>query len=69
MAGNRIKGITIQIGADTTGLDTALQGIEKAGKNTRSELREVDSALKKAPESAELWRQKQELLTKAVEDS
>lgn len=69
MANKKIKGITIQIGADTTGLDTALNGIEKKSKGTKSELAEVSRALKKAPESAELWKQKQELLAKAIQDS
>lgn len=69
MASSKIKGINIKIGADTRGLDTALQGIEKAGKGAKTELREVERALKSAPESAELWRQKQELLTTAVEES
>ena len=69
MANKKIKGITIQIGADTTGLDTALSGIEKKSKGTKSELAEVNRALKKAPESAELWKQKQELLSKAIQDS
>ena len=69
MATKKIKGITIQIGADTTGLDTALNGIEKKSKGTKSELAEVNRALKKAPESAELWKQKQELLAKAIQDS
>ena len=69
MANKKIKGITIQIGADTTGLDTALNGIEKKSKGTKSELAEVNRALKKAPESAELWKQKQELLAKAIQDS
>ena len=69
MANKKIKGITIQIGADTTGLDTALNGIEKKSKGTKNELAEVNRALKKAPESAELWKQKQELLAKAIQDS
>lgn len=69
MANKKIKGITIQIGADTTGLDTALNGIEKKSKGTKSELAEVNRALKKAPESTELWKQKQELLAKAIQDS
>ena len=69
MANKKITGTTIQIGADTTGLDTALSGIEKKSKGTKSELAEVNRALKKAPESAELWKQKQELLAKAIQDS
>lgn len=69
MAGKAIKGITIQIGADTVGLDKALKGVETAGKKTASELREVENSLKKAPDSAVLWTQKQELLNDALEKS
>ncbi len=69
MAGNAIKGLTIKIGADTTGLDTALKDIEKAGKNTVTELKEVGRALKTSPESVTLWEQKQKLLNSALEDS
>lgn len=69
MAGNAIKGLTIKIGADTTGLDTALKNIEKAGKNTVTELKEVGRALKTSPDSVTLWEQKQKLLNSALEDS
>ena len=69
MASKNIKGITIEIGADTTGLDKALGGVEKESKKTKSELSEVNKALKDAPESVKLWEQKQKLLTQAVEDS
>lgn len=69
MANKRIKGITIEIGADSTGLDKALKGVESGANKAKDELREVDRALKNAPESAVLWAQKQELLTKALEES
>jgi len=69
VAGNAIKGLTIKIGADTTGLDTALKDIEKAGKNTVTELKEVGRALKTSPDSVTLWEQKQKLLNTALEDS
>lgn len=69
MASKKIKGITIEIGADSTGLDTALSKIEKKSKAATSEVREVDRALKDAPESVVLWTQKQELLTEALEES
>lgn len=69
MASSKIKGINIKIGADTKGLDTALKGIESAGKRATSELREVNSSLRNNSDSVVLWRQKQELLTTAVEES
>lgn len=69
MADKRIKGITIQIGAETKGLDNALKEVEKGANTVKSELRDVERALKAAPDSAVLWAQKQELLTKALEES
>ena len=33
---NRIKGITVEIGGDTTKLQTALQGVNKEIKNTQA---------------------------------
>ncbi|MDE5583713.1 MAG: phage tail tape measure protein [Ruminococcus sp.] len=69
MASSKIKGINIKIGADTTGLDTALSGIESAGKKASSELREVNGSLKNNNDSVILWKQKQELLTTAIEES
>lgn len=66
---NKIKGINIKIGADITGLDTALKGIESAGKKATSELNEVNRSLKNNNDSVVLWKQKQELLTTAVEES
>ena len=63
---NNIKGITIEIGGDTTKLDKALQGTNKEIKSTQSELREVERLLKMDPGNTEAMKQKQELLKKAV---
>lgn len=65
MAG-RIKGITIEIGGDTTKLQKSLSGIDKVLKKTQSELRDVNKLLKMDPKNSELLRQKQELLSKAI---
>ncbi|MDE6833183.1 MAG: phage tail tape measure protein, partial [Ruminococcus sp.] len=69
IASSKIKGINIKIGADTTGLDTALKNIEKSGKNATSELGEIRRALNQNKDSVILWQQKQEVLTKAIENS
>ena len=42
MAGNRIKGITVEIGGDTTKLQTALKGVNTEIRNTQSQLRDVE---------------------------
>lgn len=61
-----IKGITIEIGANTTGLGKALEDVNKKARSLQSELKQVDSLLKLNPGNAELVAQKQELLAKAV---
>lgn len=67
MAGNRIKGITIEIGGDTTKLDKALSGTDKQLKQTQTSLKDVERLLKMDPGNTELLAQKQRLLTDAVE--
>lgn len=69
MANKKIPGITVEIGGNTTKLGKALSGVDSKARATSSELREVNNALKKAPESVELWNQKQKLLTQAIENS
>lgn len=68
MAGS-IKGITIEFLGDTTKLDKALRQIDKETRNIDNELRKVNNALKFNPTSVELWRQKQELLSKKVKET
>lgn len=46
---NRIKGITIEIGGDTTKLQTALKGVNTEIRNTQSQLRDVEKLLKLDP--------------------
>ena len=63
---NNIKGITIEIGGDTTKLQNALKGVNGDIKSTKNELKEVEKGLKLDPKNTELLAQKQQLLTKAV---
>lgn len=63
---DRIKGITIEIGGDTTGLDKALSGTNKEIRNTQSQLKDVERLLKLDPSNTELLKQKQKLLADAV---
>lgn len=63
---NNIKGITIEIGGDTTKLQNALKGVNGDLKSTKNELKEVEKGLKLDPKNTELLAQKQQLLTKAV---
>lgn len=66
---NRIKGITVEIGGDTTKLQTALKGVNGQIKNTQSALRDVSKLLKLDPHNAELLSQKQKLLTQAITET
>ena len=66
-AGNNIKGITIEIGGNTTGLDKALKGVNSTINTTQNELKEINKALKLDPKNTELLAQKQRALAKAVE--
>ena len=66
MAASRIKGITVEIGGDTTKLQTALQGVNKEIKGTQSQLKDVEKLLKLDPGNTELLAQKHKLLGEAV---
>ena len=68
MAG-RIQGITVEIGGDTTKLQTALKGVNNEIKNTQSQLRDVDKLLKLDPGNTELLAQKHRLLGDAVKET
>ena len=69
MAGSRIKGITVEIGGDTTKLQTALKGVNSGIKNTQSQLKDVEKLLKLDPGNTELLAQKQKLLSSAVSET
>ena len=69
MAGNRIKGITVEIGGDTTKLQTALKGVNTEIRNTQSQLRDVEKLLKLDPGNTELIAQKHRLLAQAVSET
>ena len=69
MASTKVKGINIKIGADHVALSTALKDIEGKARNTNSELREIDRTIKTAGDSATVWKQKQDVLTAALEQS
>ena len=57
-----IKGITIEIGGNTTKLEEALKGVNKIVYSTNAELRNLNQALKLDPKNTELLSQKQEVL-------
>ena len=69
MAASRIKGITIEIGGDTTKLQTALKGVNTEIKSTQQQLKDVEKLLKLDPGNTELLAQKHKLLGEAVAET
>lgn len=69
MGKSRVKGITIQLGGDTTGLDKALKGVNKEISGTQSQLKDVERLLKLDPKNTVLLQQKQKLLAEAIEET
>ena len=69
MAASRIKGITIEIGGDTTKLQTALKGVNNEIRNTQAQLKDVEKLLKLDPGNTELLAQKHRLLGDAVKET
>lgn len=66
MATGRIKGITIEIGGDTTKLVSALKNVDSQIKQTQATLKDVNKLLKLDPGNTELLRQKQNQLNNAI---
>ncbi len=69
MGASRIKGITVEIGGDTTKLQNALKGVNSEIRNTQSQLRDIEKLLKLDPGNTELLAQKHRLLGQTVEDT
>ena len=66
MANKNIKGITIELGGDSTGLQKALKTVDSTSVKLNSELKEVNKLLKFDPSNTELVAQKQKLLTDSI---
>ena len=66
---NNIKGITIEIGGNTTPLQKALGDVNSKSRSLKTELRDVERLLKLDPHNTTLLAQKQELLAKQVENT
>ena len=69
MAAGRIKGITIEIGGDTTKLVSALANVDRAISKTQTNLRNINKALKLDPTNTALLKDKQVELSKAIEET
>ena len=62
----KIRGISIKISGDTTGLTQSLKGANSQISYTQKQLRDVERLLKLDPTNTELLAQKQKLLSQAV---
>lgn len=69
MALKAIKGITVEIGGDTVGLQKALNEVDKSSKILNSELRQVNNALKFDPANTTLLAQKQQILSEQIRNT
>lgn len=68
MAG-KIRGITIELDGDTSGLTKSLSDANKEIKDTKTQLKDVERLLKLDPTNTELLRQKQQLLGQAIKET
>ena len=66
MAASKIKGLTIELGGDTTKLGKALEDVNKKGRDLSSELGEINRLLKFDPGNADLLAQKQKVLAEQI---
>ena len=67
MASKRIKGITIEIGAETKELTKAIADAEKKMSDAAYKMRDINKLLKADPQNVELLTQKQKTFTEAIE--
>jgi phage-related minor tail protein len=69
MASTKVRGITIELGADTSGLSKALKGVNTEIGKTQKDLKDVERLLKLDPSNTELLAQKQKLLNDQVAET
>jgi len=69
MASTKVRGITIELGADTSGIQSALKSVNASISQTSKELKDIDKLLKLDPTNTELLAQKQSALSKIIGDT
>ena len=67
MFGNRVKGITVEIGGDVTKLDQALNKTDANLVRVQKDLKAIEKALKLDPTNVDLLAQKQRLLAEQAD--
>lgn len=63
---NRIKGIIVEIGGDTSGLQKALTKVNNVTNTINKELKEINKALKFDPKNVQMLNQKQSALNREI---
>lgn len=66
---DRIKGIVVEIGGNTEGLDKALKDVNDSGRKLQSELSDVQRLLRFNPDNVDLLAQRQTLLNAQIENT
>ena len=69
MASKNIKGITIEIGGNTTKLQDALKSVDKQVYGLNSDLKNLNQALKLDPKNTELLSQKYDVLQRNISET
>lgn len=69
MGAQRIKGITIEIGGDTTKLVSALREVDRASAETKANLSDINKALKLDPANVTLLKSKQDELNNSIAEA
>lgn len=69
MASKNIKGITIEIGGNTTKLESALKSVDKQVYGLNSDLKNLNQALKLDPKNTELLSQKYDVLQRNIAET
>ena len=64
--GRDIRGLTIEIGGDTTGLQNSLKNVNSQIKTTQAQLKDINNLLKLDPTNTELLQQKQKALADEI---
>lgn len=64
-----VKGLVVQIGGDTSGLENALKSASKGATQLQNELKDINKLLKYDPSNTTLLAQKQQVLTDKIKDT
>lgn len=64
-----VKGLVVQIGGDTSGLEKAIKSASKGATQLQNELKDINKLLKFDPSNTTLLSQKQQVLSDKIKDT